>query len=214
MTLSASLFHQQTLFALFLYGVSIIIALILFSFIHQKLNHPLLQIAWDKIGVPLIRTFLIIGFILLVYPINFGLESTLEMNELLNTDEKRSSFLINMVFLLTFLFPFIPVIGKWEELIIPLQSMLISIIVFRWLANGIDIENYYIFPDMKTLSLIIIISLITHWFAKYIAQTLGARLDEIYHKEGFQIMLFQAVVLIMQSPVIFIFGLYLGKQLN
>jgi len=214
MTLSQSLFHPQTIFAFFLYSISVIVALFLFSFIHEKLNHHLLQYAWDKTGIPFIRTFLIIGLILLIYPINFGIESAPSINELLAADSKRSSLLINMIFLLTFFFPLIPIIGKWEELIIPLQGILASMIIFRWLCNGMSIENYTLFPDFKTISFIIIISLFTHWLAKHFASMFGEYLDNLYHREGFQTLIFKAVVLIMQSPVIFIFGLYLGKQIS
>lgn len=116
-------------------------------------------------------TFLMIAFILLVYPVNFGIGTAPSIQKLLSLNAQRSSFLINMIFLLTFVFPLVPVIKKWEELIIPL---------------------------------------LTHW----LAENIGEYLDKLYHREGFQILIFKAVVLIMQSPVIFIFGIYLGKQIT
>lgn len=214
MTLSQIISHHQTVFALVLYSISVVIVIPVFVFIHEKLNHSLLQYCWDKIGMPLIRTFLIIGFILLVYPINFGVVSAPSISELLAVDDMRSNYLINMVFLLTFFFPIIPVIGKWDELTIPLQGMLCSMIVFSWLCQGFDIESYSLFPNFKTLSLIILISFITHWLAETISVQTGDYFDKMFHREGFKVLIFKAVVLIMQSPVIFIFGSYLGKQLN
>jgi hypothetical protein len=213
MTLSQILFHQQTIFAIFSYCISVIIALFVFTFVLDKSNNNFTRFIWDKIGLPLIMAILMIGFILLVYPINFGIGSAPSINELLSINDKRSSFLINMIFLLTFVFSLIPVLKKWEELIIPLQGIIASMIIFRWLCQGLGIENYSLFPDAKTISFILIISLITHWLAKYLAEHFGDYLDKLYHREGFQILIFKAVVLIMQSPVIFIFGSYLGKQI-
>ncbi len=214
MTLSQILFHQQTLFAFFFYFISVIVAISLFAFVHIKSNHPILGYCWDKIGMPFIKTVLILVFILLVFPINFGIEDAPSISELLFLDDKRSNFLLNIIFLLTFFFPLIPVIGKWEELIIPLQGVLASVIIFTWLCRSMNMENYSLFPDGKILFIIFIISFITHKLATRLSVSLGDYFDKLYHREGFHELIFKGVVLIMQSPIIFIFGLYLGKQLN
>ncbi len=214
MTLSHLLFHQQTIFAIFIYCVSVIISLTIFAYVQDISNNLLTRFLWDKIGLPFIMALLMIGFILLVYPLNFGIDSAPSINELLSVDNKRTDFLINMIFLLTFFFPLIPVIGKWEELIIPLQGILASMIIFRWLCQGTGIEKYSLFPDFKTIGFILIMSMVTHWLAKYFAANLGEYLDKLYNREGFQVLTFKAVVLIMQSPVIFIYGTYLGKQIS
>ncbi len=214
MTLSQILSHQQTVFAIFIYCICVVIAIPAFAFIHEKLDNTFLQYCWDKIGMPLIRALLIIGFILLIYPINFGIASAPSINELLAVDDMRSSYLINMIFLLTFFFPLLPVIGRWDELIIPSQGILCSMIIFSWLCQGLKIENYSLFPDLKALGFIILISFITHWLAEYISEHTGDYFDKLFHREGFKVLVFKAVVLIMQSPVIFIFGIYLGKQIS
>jgi hypothetical protein len=214
MTLSQILFHQQTIFAIFIYCISIVITIPAFVFIHEKLNNTFLQICWRRIGLPLISVFLIIGFILLIYPINFGLSSAPVINELLAIDDMRSSFLINIIFLLTFFFPLVPILGKWDELTIPLQGILCSMIVFSWLCQELNIENYNLFPDLKTIVFIMLISIITHWLAVILSEYSGDYFDKLFHREGFKVLIFKSVILIMQSPVIFIFGIYLGKQLS
>ncbi len=214
MALSQILFHQQTIFAIFIYCISIVITIPAFVFIHDKLDNTFLQLCWKKIALPLIRVFLIIGFILLIYPINYGINSAPSINELLVVDDMRSSFLINVIFLLTFFFPLVPVLGKLDELTIPLQGILCSMIIFSWLCQQLNIENYSLFPDLKTIAFIILISFISHWLAKFLAEHTGDYFDQMFHREGFQLLIFKAVILIMQSPVIFIFGIYLGKQLN
>jgi hypothetical protein len=106
------------------------------------------------------------------------------------------------------------VVGKWEEFIIPLQGILASMIIFTWLCKSLNIETYTLFPDIKTITFIFIISFFTHKLAIYAAEHIGTYLDELYDREGFKIFVFRGIILIMQSPVIFIFGLYLGKQLT
>jgi len=214
MTLSQILFHQQTVFAIFFYSVSVIAAIAIFAFVQGRINNSFSHFCWDKIALPLIKTLLIIGFILLVYPINYGIESAPSITKLLNTDSTRSNFLVNIIFLLTFFYPLIPLIGKWEEFIMPLQGIFASMIIFMWLCSGTGIENYSLLPDIKTIIIILLISFITHWLAKYLAAHFGEYLDKLYHRECFQILIFKAVILIMQSPVIFIYGLYLGKQIS
>jgi hypothetical protein len=214
MTLSEILFHQKTVFALFLYCTSVIVAIMIFAFVQQKINNSFSRFCWDKIGLPFIKTLLILGFILLVYPVNFGIDETLSITELLNADEKRSNFLLNMIFLLSFFYPLIPVIGKWEEFIVPLQGVFASMIIFTWLCSATGIETYHLFPNIKTIIIILLISLVTHWLAKYFSAHFGNYLDKLYNREGFQVLIFKAVILIMQSPVIFIYGLYLGKQIS
>jgi hypothetical protein len=213
MTLTQSIFHHHTLFALSVYGLSIVIVLPIFVYIHNKLDNNFLQLCWEKISIPLIRAFLIIGFILLIYPINFGLDAAPSINDLLSVDDKRSSFLINMIFLLTFLFPLIPLLGKLDEFTIPLQGILCSMIIFNWLCQGLEIQGYSLFPDFKILVLIILMSIATHWLAKHVSEYTGYYLDKLFHREGFKTLSFKAVILIMQCPVIFIFGISLGKQL-
>jgi hypothetical protein len=213
MTLIQVILHQHTLFAFFIYCLSILIVLPSFVFIHDKLTDTFLQYCWNKIGIPLLRAFLIIGFVLLIYPINFGIESAPTINALLAVDDMRSSFLINTIFLLTFFFPFVPVLGKLDELTIPLQGILCSMIIFSWLCQGLDIKDYSLFPNINVLALIVLMSVITHWLAKHVSEYTGDYLDKLFHREGFKILTFKAVVLVMQSPVIFIFGLSLGKQL-
>lgn len=213
MSLSQALLHHQTLFAIFIYCLSVVIVIPVFGMVHDRLDNYYLQFFWDKIGAPLLRTFLIIIFILLVYPLNFGLDSAPPVNELLNSDHMRVDFLINIIFILTFFFPLIPVIGKLEELIIPLQGMIASMIIFNWLCQALEINDYSIFPDSSVFIPIIIISLITHWLAEHLSESIGHYLDQLYDRKGFNILVFRCILLIMQCPIIFLFGLSLGKQL-
>lgn len=214
MPLNQILTHQQTLFALFIYCISIVVAIPVFELIHTRLDNYFLQMMWDKIGAPLLRTFLIIGFIILVYPLNYGIDNAPGIQHLLNIEQLRINFLINIIFLLTFFFPIIPIIGKWDELIIPLQGIICTMIIFGWLCQSLQINDYYLLPGISVFVSILLISLITHWIAEFLSHFIGGYLDILFDREGFKIVVFRCVLLLMQSPVIFIFGIALGKQLG
>ena len=214
MTIYQTLSHQQTVFALFCYCLGIIIVIPVFEKIHERLDHHVLQYYWDKIGMPMLRTMLMLVFIALVYPLNFGLDSAPPFNEIITAQKTRLDFLINIVFLLSLIYPVIPVIGKADELMIPLQGVLASIILFRWLCAHLACEQYSLFPGGGVLLAILVFAFITHWLAKYLAEHVGAFLDRTFHRAGYQLLVFQGVVMIMQSPVIFIYGITLGNQVR
>ena len=214
MTLSQILTHHQTVFSLFFYCISVVVVIPVFSLIHDRLDNHSLQFMWDKIGTPLLRTFLIIAFILLIYPFNFGIENAPAISVLLKVDKMRIDYLIDIIFILTFLFPLIPIIGKWDELIIPLQGIICSMMLFGWLCNAIQFNNYSLFPGFSIFIVIIIISIITYWIAEYLSHHIGEYLDKLFDREGFRLLVFRCVILIMQCPVIFIFGVALGKQIT
>ncbi len=194
--------------------MSIIICIPVFENIHERLDHHALQYLWDKVGMPMLRSMLMVMFIALVYPLNFGLEAAPPFNEIIAAQKTRLDFLINLVFLITFIYPAIPGIGKADELMIPLQGMMASAIMFRWLCQHLNCDQYSLLPGAGVLLAILIFAFITHWLAKYLSEHTGKFLDQTFHREGYQILVFQGVVMIMQSPVIFIYGMELGNQIR
>ncbi len=213
LTLTQSFFHHQTLFAFIAYSIAVLVLLPAFYLVHEKLNHHYLQAMWDKIGMPLLRTVILIGFILLIYPLNYGLAQAPALSELMGSDNSRRDFLVNIVFLLTFLYPFIPLLGKSEEFIIPLQGILCSMILFRWLCQALGVNDYSLIVNLSTFLIIICIAFLTHWLAKHLSAYLGQHLDNTLNRQGFVILSFHAIIMIMQSPIIFLYSQSLGHQL-
>lgn len=211
--LAQSLMQAETMFAMFIYVISLLIALPIFEIIHEKLDHNSLQYFWDKIGMPVLRTFLLLLFIYLVYPINFGITEAPPFKDIVLTDRSRFDLLFNILFLVTFIYPLIPIIGKADAMMIPLQGIVASMLLFSWLHKQYNLQDYSLFPSAGVLVVIVIIALAGYILARFIAANLGAWLDKQFHREGYEILVFQAVVMIMQSPIIFIYGHALGKQL-
>lgn len=208
-----SLTHSQTLFALMCYCLCIIIALPVFEFLHEKLEHESLQYVWDKIGMPILRAMLLMLFVYLAYPLNFGIQFAPTWSDLLTIDNERLNLLFNILFLVTFIYPILPIIGKADALMIPLQGIIASMIIFYWLAEYKTLQDYSLLPDILTFILIVMFGSITFFLAKYFAKHLGVWLDKTFHREGYRILVFQAIIMIMQTPIIYLYGHALGKQL-
>lgn len=213
MSLLQSLTHFQTIFALICYCLGLVIALPIFEHLHEKLEHHSLQYFWDKIGMPILRACLLMFFVYLAYPLSFGMEQAPGWPEIISNNDARMNLLFNIIFLVTFVYPILPIIGKADALMIPLQGMIASMIVFNWLAEYTGLKDYSLLPGIDTFVVIIIFGSATFFLAKSIAKVIGNWLDNILHREGYEILVFHAVIMIMQTPIIYLYGHSLGKQI-
>mgnify|MGYP005641398805 FL=1 len=126
MSIISIVFSTEFIIATASYAIIIMLALPCFDRIHRVLEHSLLQWSWDKIGMPFLRAVLMLLFLLLSYPVIFAISDAPPVIALLDNDELRVNYLINLIFVVTLLFPLIPVLGKWEELILPAQAITAS----------------------------------------------------------------------------------------
>lgn len=169
----------------------------------------------EQLGYPLLRALLIIVFILIAYPALFGLQSAPPWQALLAAEPGRWQSLLNWVFLASLLLPLLPVLGALQALILPLQGMLASALVFGWLAENRDLNEISLWPGTGTLLLILFAALLSHAAAKALARRLGPALDRRLNlaDEG-EALAFETVILLFQLPVILLYGLALGRQLT
>ena len=213
MSLMQSITSFTTIFAFMIYTLCILIALPFFEKIHEKLEHHFLQFAWDRVGMPVLRTCLLLLFLFLVYPLNFGITEAPALTEVINVDSGRLDLIFNLLFIVTFVYPVIPIIGKADALMIPLQGIVASILLFRWLCELLLLQHYTLLPSAMSIFAIVFISIIGYFVARFVSEHAGEWLDHITHREGYQILIFQAVLMILQSPIIFIYGHAIGEQL-
>ena len=202
----------QVLAAALVYALASMGGIILFEFIHQRLDNAVLQWQWDHIGMPLLRAGLMLLFIALAWPALFGLGGVPSLGELLARDDLRFSYLLDLVFIITLLFPLIPVIGAWEELILPLQGVTAAAMTFNWLAGAAGKTGVHYWPGLGTLALMVAVALVSHWLALTVSHGLGERLDKKFNVQHSGLLLSRALVLVMQYPVIVIYSHALGQQ--
>ncbi len=208
------IFSANIITAISFYCLGIVILLPLFDWLHRKLEHQALQWPWDHLGTPLLRTLLILVFISLAYPELFAVRDAPSIAELLAMDDERGTRVVNIIFLLTLLMPLLPVIGNMEFLVLPLQGMTASAVLFSWLAETKNVKDVSYFPELVTMVFILVMAVLTHWFALHAAARIGEELDEKFRVENSASFISKAMVLIMQSPIILLYGISLGHQVN
>ncbi len=213
MSLSQVLVNGHFLFGYFIYAIAVIIAVLFLERIHNALNHAFLQWAWDHVGIPLARAGLLILFILIAYPVPFGTQTAPPLQTLFAADAMRVNRLLNPVFLITLLLPLIPVIGTRPAWVVPLQGIAACALLFSWLATEQGLETVSYWPGANTLMLIAVIAIATYWLAIYLSRQVGQHLDTAFEVKGASILVFEATVLVFQTPALLLFSLALGRQL-
>ena len=214
MTILQIIFSTDFLLALGIYSFMVILTLRYLGNVHENLAHSVLQWPWVNIGLPLLRSALMLIFILIAYPTLFGIADAPPLAALFDANTTRVNYLVNILFLTTLLFPLIPVIGKWEELILPVQAIAASSMLFSWTAAeaGISVVQYW--PGFLTILYILVWAFITHWLTRAGSHYLGEAIDSKYNVEYSGELLSRSILLILQSPAIVIFSAALGRQLN
>ena len=152
-------------------------------------------------------------FFLMAYLTIFGIVDAPPLAALFDENATRVNYLVNILFLTTLLFPLIPVIGKWEELILPVQSIAAISVLFSWTAAEMGISTVHYWPGFLTIGFIVLWALITHLLTRAGSQYLGGAIDSKYNVTYSGELLSHGILLILQSPAILIFGVALGRQL-
>ena len=203
----------QFLTAVIVYGIAILIVLPLSVRIHARLKLHVLQWQWDHIAMPLLYVLLLILFIAMAYPLLFGIENAPSLGKLLGSGEIRMNKLVNLVFIISLLFPVIPVLGEWRELILPLQGIAATMMIFSWLTYDLGVKNVHYWPGLTNTALILAVAVLTHWLAIRLAGFIGHRFDTRFNVLDSGELFARCLILFMQSPAVLIFSTGLGKQL-
>ncbi|MFT7457998.1 MAG: hypothetical protein ACI909_000670 [Planctomycetota bacterium] len=214
MSIGQILLSTEFIFAVSIYALLIVVALPFFDKIHKRLAHSFLQWPWDNIGMPFFRAVLMLVFILLAYPIIFAIEDAPAIATLLDVNEMRINYLINCLFLITLLFPLIPVIGCWEELILPVQAIAACIMLFSWLVAELQLSNIHYWPGVYIALSIVVLASLTHWTAQTVSKYMGDAINEKYNVTDSGVLISRALILFLQSPAILLFSAGLGWQLK
>ena len=214
MSLSTIFFSVKFLTALTSYAILITVFLPLLARVHAKLEHSALQWKWEHIAIPLAQAAMMMVFILLAYPVVYGIEYAPEISILLSQDDLRINHLVNLIFLVSLLFPLIPVLGNWHELVLPLQGIAASVLIFSWLAHGYGLTEFSYWPGWEIVIACMVLGVLAHWLGVQISQFIGHKLDQAFNVLDSGELFSRGIILLLQSPVILLFSSSLGKQLQ
>lgn len=211
----AALFSPALLFALLLYTL-LVIAL---EFLTARLQHAVHEVtvtAWllEHVGLPWTRVIALLVFIFLAYPALFGLREAPSLADLLLSRDGRVSTLINTAFVLSLLLPLLPMAGNWKGIVLPLQAIAVSSLLFHWLTLNLGQADVHYWPGWGIALIIIVLAPTTQWLAQHGSHWLGAHIDRLSEREGFDTLLYEGLLMLLQVPAILLYTLTLGRQLN
>lgn len=209
------LFSQRLLGALLLYGL-LVTALEYFT---ARLHHAVRDVgitAWmvEHVLLPWCRVLALLIFLVLAHPVLFGLYGAPPLPDLLWAHDGRVSTLSNTAFVLSLLLPLAPLLGNLKGLVLPLQAIAMSTLLFHWLtlALGVDGVNYW--PGGWTVLTILFLAPLMQWLAQRVSHWLGGHLNRAHNREGFEGLVYEGLLLFFQVPAVLIYTLALGRQLH
>jgi len=210
------LFHPTIILSTILY----LILVISFETSYQLFLHKISHVTashWiaKKIGTPFFHVILLVSFIYMTYPILYGLDGKElpTLSKLFDIVEDPNRSMMNSLFIISAILPLIPIINRFIALILPLQAIAGSAIVYSWMADYMDIK-YSLFPSVEVLAIIVLFSLLAEYSAKTLVVLTGHSMNQINYLENFQLQDIDAVVykstlLAFQIPILLIYTLNL-----
>lgn len=171
------------------------------------------EFIFEKFLIPLARAVGLMVFILLCYPVLFGLNEAPPLSQLLSTGSHRTSTLMNVLFIVPLLFSLIPVIGSLPALILPVQGIAGSSLVFSWMQGALKIDEIYYMPHGVTILMIILLAILTHAAARWVSLHASENINQRFDIDDGQKIAYRIVIVAAQLPVILIYTRGLGVQL-
>lgn len=215
MSLSAALLSPQVLGAALLYAVLVVLLEVLVLRLHRTVDeHPVVAWGVERVARPLARALAITLFVLAAYPSLFGLHEAPSLGQLLWTSEGRVNRLVNLAFLVSLLLPLVPVMGSRTALVLPVQGIAVSTLVFHWMGAALPSGALHYWPGWSAAGAVVGLALATPPLARITAQWVGVHLDRSLAREGFGAAFYEGLVLLFQLPPILVYTLSLGRQLT
>ena len=212
------LFHPTLIMATILYTIMVIS----FEIAYQHFLNTIKAVSgshWiaKHIGTPFFHVLLLMAFIYMSYPVLYGLDShnntgesiLPSLTQLLNARSGQTMKLLNTLFIISVFLPLIPVINRFSALILPLQAIAGSAVLYGWLADFSSI-HYSIFPGFNVMAMLIFFSLIAELLARAAATLSGNWLKHSYQHKDMEKIIYKSILLIVQVPILLIYTLNLG----
>ncbi|MCZ6686646.1 MAG: hypothetical protein O7C69_02965 [Gammaproteobacteria bacterium] len=192
--------------AIFLFVLGSAGLLVFEEYLH---NHPSLSNLgnWlsEHLYIPTLRAVLVLIFVAAAYPALFGLHDAPVIGTLLSDGHYRLDWWINGVLLVSLALPTVPGLGQIPGIVLTLQGMVASAMLFGWLAQDMGLAQYWLLPGWGLLGKILLITGaagLLSWMAGSYLQLARKRLVA------------ESLRLLAQMPALIIFGSALGRQLD
>jgi hypothetical protein len=214
MSVLEALLHPSLLLALTFYGL---LNLGLIGFEHRwqprMSAHWLVEWIAEHIVLPVARIAVLLVFIGAAYPALFGVAEAPALFSLLDQGEHRINTLINAAFLASLLFPLLPLLGGMPGVVLPVQGIAASGLLFSWLANSLGF-SITLWPGWATAGMMLAWAELGHRLAVWSARGVGSRIDAWGDYIGAEKLVYDLIILFLQAPAILVYTLSLGQQLR
>lgn len=192
--------------AVFLFVLGSIGLLFLEEYLHNRPSISNLG-TWlsEHLYLPMLRAGLVLIFVAAAYPALFGLQDAPTIDSLLSAGRYRLDWWVNGVLLVSLALPTIPGLGRIPGIVLTIQGMVASAMLFGWVAQDMGLHQYWLFPGWSLLGKILLITGaagLLSWMAAYYLQVARKRLVA------------ESLRLLAQMPALIIFGSALGRQFD
>ena len=171
------------------------------------------EFIFEKFLIPLARAVGMMMFVILCYPVLFGLTEAPPLDQLLSTGSLRTSTLMNLLFIVPLLFSLIPVFGSLPALILPVQGIAGASLVFSWMQAAMQVDETQYLPHGITILIIILLAILTHTVARQLSFHVSETINRQFEIDDGQKIAYRVIIVVAQIPVILIYTRGLGSQL-
>ena len=174
-------------------------------------NPPALWM-WEHLGGPFTRAALVLGFVIFSYPALFGLREAPGIELLLTAEDARTSTVLGVMYALALLAPVLPLFYRHPEFVLPLQGILATAFLFKWMTSYLHMTAVTVWPGYDLVFAILLTSYLAHRLGRRVGYSIGAT-DALHARRGFKALLSHVITLQAQLPVVVIYAAGLGRQI-
>jgi hypothetical protein len=167
---------------------------------------------WDHLYAPMLRAAILLAFLLIAYPTIYGLSEAPPLLSVLFAGEGRFGQLLGVLFLLSLVLPLVPVAGALPGLMLPIQGVAGTALLFSWLGQALGVTQLSYWPGARDGALMVAVSFAAYWLAKGCVAALQG-IATRWNVADLDELAFEAVLLLFQAPAIVLYSASLGRQL-
>lgn len=182
--------------------------------VEEWLDEHVVPISWpgwltEHIYMPALRATALVAFLLAGYPAIYATDALPPLGEVLAGQSNWFDDLIWVAWLVAVGLPLLPVIGRMQSVVLPLQANTTAAVLFAWAAQAAGIDDYSLWPGLEVGVLIVVLAGIGAWLARKIGLAVAEhRLDaELGHR------VHEAGLLFFQGPAVMVYTTALGSGL-
>lgn len=213
MSIIEILFSPMMLVAMLAYGLLTVLIVAVHHFLLGRMETLTSRWLLESIHIPLLQAGAVLLFLLMAYPLLFGLNDGPPVEGLLHQDKRRFGLILGAIFFIGLLAPLLR-IPNVAALVLPVQGIVASALLFSWAADSLGLENYSVLPGGLATVSILVLAVTTYSAAAYMAEMLESGSQELFERSGIHTLLSDGLILVMQLPCILVYTLSVGEQLS